>query len=286
MFYPLVHGAPNSSSCAALNILNALRMPSSQFVPPFALKPEMAETRPYFTSVVARYILSEQRVQAQVLNYTAPTQSALLRVLTTSTAASMVRPIRLPSYMDPDVSIIRMTFLAPAVAATYQGLQRGSQSQQPPVAGQDLKAPVEVPINARPYLFFLPSSRAWKSSYSRAEVQTNCFSSVDRAFNSASGGKLTALDSERKTPSPTQAGELGKSVKHFLESVPLHSQQENTSQVAIEQLHRLSKISSIRKAKFYTFSSMSNLNWAKVSQWILNIQIAMKAIPAFILQAK
>lgn len=54
-----------------------------------------------------------------------PKKSLLLRVLMTAEAAFLAMVILAPD-IDPDVSIIKITFLAPEVAVTYQGLNRGS----------------------------------------------------------------------------------------------------------------------------------------------------------------
>lgn len=54
-----------------------------------------------------------------------PKKSLLLRVLMTALAAFFAMVILAP-VIEPDVSITKMTFLAPEVAVTYQGLNRGS----------------------------------------------------------------------------------------------------------------------------------------------------------------
>ena len=125
MFSPSVHGDPYSSRCAALSRSKAFLIPSSKLVPPRALSPLMEEDTHPFTSSVALSILSEDMIQASELKATAPTKSELLRVFTTLQAASLASPIRLP-LIEPDTSIIKITFLAPAVADTYHGLNLGS----------------------------------------------------------------------------------------------------------------------------------------------------------------
>ena len=54
-----------------------------------------------------------------------PTKSLLLRVFTTLFPASLAISNLLPD-IDPEVSIIKMTFFAPEVAITYHGLNLGS----------------------------------------------------------------------------------------------------------------------------------------------------------------
>lgn len=54
-----------------------------------------------------------------------PKKSLLLRVLTTAFAALLAIVILSP-FIDPEVSMIKITFLAPEVAVTYQGLNLGS----------------------------------------------------------------------------------------------------------------------------------------------------------------
>ncbi len=54
-----------------------------------------------------------------------PTKSLLLKVFITLFPASFATSRRVPD-IDPDVSIIKITFFAPEVATTYHGLNLGS----------------------------------------------------------------------------------------------------------------------------------------------------------------
>ena len=67
----------------------------------------------------------ENTVLAVLPKLITPKKSLLLRVLMTAEAAFLAMVILAPD-IDPDVSIIKITFLAPEVAVTYQGLNRGS----------------------------------------------------------------------------------------------------------------------------------------------------------------
>jgi hypothetical protein len=75
--------------------------------------------------MVALVIFEFSMVEAEVAKFKIPTKSLLLRVFTTLIAASLARLIRSPS-IEPDVSIIKIKFLAPEEAVTYQGLNLGS----------------------------------------------------------------------------------------------------------------------------------------------------------------
>lgn len=70
-------------------------------------------------------ILVEKRALAELPKLMTPTKSLLLRVLTTAVPAVFAILILSPD-IEPDVSIMRITFLAPEVAVTYQGLNLGS----------------------------------------------------------------------------------------------------------------------------------------------------------------
>ena len=74
---------------------------------------------------MALVILFEKTVLAVLPKFMTPRKSLLLKVLTTAVAAFFV--IVIFSYVaELDVSMIRMTFLAPDIAVTYQGLNLGS----------------------------------------------------------------------------------------------------------------------------------------------------------------
>ena len=75
--------------------------------------------------IVALVSFELTTVSAYVPNWITPKKSLLLRLLITAKAASLTNVICAP-FMDPDKSISRITFLAPEVAATYHGLNRGS----------------------------------------------------------------------------------------------------------------------------------------------------------------
>lgn len=85
----------------------------------------MASMMASFTSAVARVILSVYTADTVLPKFSTPTKSLLPSVLMTLVAASLARVNRSP-VMEPEVSIMRMTFLAPEVAVTYQGLNLGS----------------------------------------------------------------------------------------------------------------------------------------------------------------
>ena len=70
-------------------------------------------------------ILSDPKVSALLPKVITPMKSLLLRVFTTLFAAYWAKLILLPS-IDPEVSMISMTFFPPEVAVTYHGRYLGS----------------------------------------------------------------------------------------------------------------------------------------------------------------
>ena len=78
-----------------------------------------------FLSLVARRILFECRLEAEVEKKTTPKKLLLLRVLITLIAAYLTSRILFPS-IEVETSMIKTTFFAPEIAAVYQGRNLGS----------------------------------------------------------------------------------------------------------------------------------------------------------------
>ena len=79
----------------------------------------------YLSVDVALIILFEYIFLALFEKLITPTKSLLLNVFITAVAASFAIESRSPN-IDPDVSIIIITFFAPDAAVTYHGLNLGS----------------------------------------------------------------------------------------------------------------------------------------------------------------
>lgn len=85
----------------------------------------MAYPNLVLTSSVALTTLLELRVVTSSLKAKTPMKSLLLRVLMTLLAAALAMVILFPD-IEPEISMIKIIFLAPEVAITYHGRYLGS----------------------------------------------------------------------------------------------------------------------------------------------------------------